>query len=178
MISLCLTSLAFSIPSTPMLLRCSRAASSRMGLFDQFKKAFDNQDYSKSPAQYEQTNARASHILVSSEQQALDIKAELDSGAIEFSEAAIKFSTCASADRGGKLGKFTPGRMVKEFDDVVFSVEDTGEINMGTMANIYKPVYDLGVVHGPVATKFGYHLILIETRNIPDFDFRAKEGAL
>lgn len=36
-----------------------------MGIFDGLKKAFENQDYSDSPATYEQTNARASHVLLS-----------------------------------------------------------------------------------------------------------------
>ena len=30
-------------------------------------------------------------------------------------------------------------------------------------------------VHGPVQTKFGWHLIFIETRFIADYDFRLKE---
>ena len=42
--------------------------------------------------------------------------------------------------RGGDLGEFGPGQMVKEFDEVVFNRE-------------------VGVVHGPVKTQFGYHLL-------------------
>ena len=61
-----------------------------------------------------------------------------------FSEFAAKYSECPSANRGGNLGTFKPGMMVKEFDNVVFSDD--------------KPV---GVVHGPVETQFGSHLILI-----------------
>merc|ERR1711871_677294 len=61
-----------------------RRAALSLGLFDQFKKAFDNQDYSNSPATYEQTNARASHILVPTEEQANDIKAKLESGELDF----------------------------------------------------------------------------------------------
>ena len=48
--------------------------------------------------------------------------------------------------KGGALGTFKPGQMVKEFNDVVFSDE-------------------VGVVHGPIKTQFGYHLILIDERN-------------
>ena len=47
---------------------------------------------------------------------------------------------------GGGLGSFGPGQMVKEFDDVVFSG-------------------DLNVVHGPVKTQFGYHLLEITERS-------------
>lgn len=54
-------------------------------------------------------------------------------------------SECPSAKRGGNLGTFKPGMMVKEFDEVVFN----------------KPV---GVVHGPITTQFGSHLILITRR--------------
>jgi len=46
---------------------------------------------------------------------------------------------------GGYLGTFKPGMMVKEFDQVVFTEE-------------------LGKVHGPIETQFGYHLILITRR--------------
>ena len=49
--------LSFVAPST-RIVAPARAATS-MGLFDQFSKAFANNDYSESPATYEQTNARA-----------------------------------------------------------------------------------------------------------------------
>ena len=58
---------------------------------------------------------------------------------------AEQHSTCPSAKKGGELGTFKPGQMVKEFDNVVF----TGEI---------------GAVLGPVDTQFGSHLILITDR--------------
>jgi peptidyl-prolyl cis-trans isomerase C len=54
-------------------------------------------------------------------------------------------SECPSATRGGNLGTFKPGMMVKEIDQVVFEKE-------------------VGVVHGPVNTQFGSHLILITRR--------------
>ncbi|MGR3293845.1 MAG: peptidylprolyl isomerase, partial [Candidatus Scalindua sp.] len=50
-----------------------------------------------------------------------------------------------SGKSGGDLGEFSPGQMVKEFDQVVFSDE-------------------VGKVHGPVKTDFGYHLIEITDR--------------
>ena len=146
-----------------------------MGLFDALKGAFENKDYSESPATYEQTNARASHILVPDEAQANDIKEKIAAGTLDFASAASQFSTCNSASRGGKLGKFNPGQMVAEFDDVVFGLYDTGEINPKNDAALFQPKYEVGPVHGPVKTKFGYHLIKIETRYIADFDFRLKE---
>ena len=60
--------------------RAPAAVGVRMGFFDQLKKSFDNQDYSQSPATYEQTNARASHVLVASEEEALKIKQEIADG--------------------------------------------------------------------------------------------------
>lgn len=63
-----------------------------------------------------------------------------------FSDSATKYSTCPSSKNGGNLGTFKQGAMVPAFDKVVFSEE-------------------LNVVHGPVKTPFGAHLILIESRS-------------
>ena len=71
-------------------VRSPRFASVSMGFFDQMKKSFGNVDYSKSPATYEQTNARARHILVDSEEQAASIKAQIDDGSLDFSDAAVQ----------------------------------------------------------------------------------------
>jgi parvulin-like peptidyl-prolyl isomerase len=57
----------------------------------------------------------------------------------------LQVSECPSANRGGNLGTFKPGMMVKEFDEICFEKE-------------------VGVVHGPVTTTFGSHLILITRR--------------
>ncbi|KAL1510276.1 hypothetical protein AB1Y20_006598 [Prymnesium parvum] len=175
--------LAFTMPSVAVRpvhwsVTPSHRPDARMGFLDSLKKAFDNQDYSESPATYEQTNARASHIQVEDEALAQSLKAKLELGELEFSEAAMEYSTCKSAARGGKLGRFSPGTMLPEIDEIVFAVEDTGKINLGNGAAVYKPKYELGEVHGPIKSKLGYHLVKIEKRVIADFDFRAKEGAL
>jgi peptidyl-prolyl cis-trans isomerase C len=47
------------------------------------------------------------------------IKDEIAAGA-DFAEKAKEHSTCPSGKRGGDLGSFGPGQMVKEFNDVVF----------------------------------------------------------
>jgi peptidyl-prolyl cis-trans isomerase C len=83
--------------------------------------------------------ACALHILVKTEQQANEIKELLDNGG-DFAKIARNFSLCPSKKKGGDLGEFRPGQMVKAFDNVVFK----------------KPIL---TVHGPVKTKFGYHLI-------------------
>lgn len=103
-LSILTTTLAFSLhaaPRSPIAAATHRLPMPHMGLFDGLAKAFENKDYSQSPGTYEQTNARASHILVATEEQASKIKDQIATGELDFSEAAVKFSTCASASRGG-----------------------------------------------------------------------------
>lgn len=88
--------------------------------------------------------ARARHILVASEDRCKDLKTQIEGGA-DFAEVARQHSECPSSGQGGDLGEFGPGQMVKEFDDIVFSSE-------------------VGPVHGPVETQFGFHLIEITHR--------------
>lgn len=90
--------------------------------------------------------ATARHILVSTEKQCEQLKKEINSKKITFTKAAKDFSSCPSGKKGGDLGKFSKGQMVAAFDKVIFSDE-------------------LNVVHGPVKTEFGYHLIEITSRN-------------
>ena len=64
-------------------------------------------------------------------------------------------SSCPSSAKGGDLGEFPRGQMVKEFDEAVFKL----------------PV---NKVSDPVKTSFGYHLVMV-TKKIPrsvDMDFR------
>ncbi len=89
-------------------------------------------------------NARARHILVDSNEKAVDLKTQITDGA-DFAALASEFSSCPSGKKGGDLGEFGPGQMVKEFDEVVFSA----------------PV---GEVQGPVQTQFGFHLIEVTSR--------------
>ena len=88
--------------------------------------------------------ASARHILVPSETDCNTLKTLIENGD-DFAEVAKQHSKCPSGKQGGALGEFSPGQMVKEFDEVVFS----GEI---------------GKVLGPVKTQFGYHLIEITKR--------------
>lgn len=90
-------------------------------------------------------SASAVHILVKTEQLASELLEQLSKGA-DFATLAKKHSLCPSGKKGGDLGEFKKGQMVKAFDDVVFK----------------KPLYK---VHGPVRTKFGYHLIKTLYRN-------------
>jgi peptidyl-prolyl cis-trans isomerase C len=88
--------------------------------------------------------ASARHILVATEQECNDLKKQIEEGK-DFAEIAKAHSKCPSGQKGGELGEFTPGQMVPEFDKVVFSAE-------------------VGKVHGPVKTNFGYHLVEITSR--------------
>ena len=95
--------------------------------------------------------ASAKHILIKGPDAVSKLnilKQELEGASdlsAAFSEVASKVSECPSANRGGNLGTFKPGMMVKEFDQVCFEKE-------------------VGVIHGPVETQFGAHLILITRR--------------
>ncbi len=89
--------------------------------------------------------ACARHILVDSREICQELKEDIGKGA-DFAEVAREHSLCPSGQQGGDLGQFRRGQMVKEFDQVVFSQE-------------------VGKVHGPVKTQFGYHLIEITNRS-------------
>ena len=94
----------------------------------------------------EQVMARANarHILVDSEERCKELKSQIETGS-DFAEIAKEYSQCPSGKQGGDLGEFGQGQMVPEFEEVVFSAE-------------------VGKVHGPVKTDFGYHLIEITNR--------------
>ncbi len=88
--------------------------------------------------------ATARHILVDNETLCEELKTKILDGA-DFADVAREHSSCPSGRRGGDLGSFGPGQMVKEFDNVVFSA-------------------DLNEVQGPVKTQFGYHLLEVTSR--------------
>ena len=91
------------------------------------------------------TSACALHILVKTEKEAKKLLLEIKKGK-DFGLLAKKHSLCPSGKKGGDLGEFRRGQMAKAFDDVVFKRE------------VLK-------VHGPVKTKFGFHLIKTLYRN-------------
>mmetsp|Transcript_45254 Transcript_45254/g.50736 ORF Transcript_45254/g.50736 Transcript_45254/m.50736 type:complete len:183 (-) Transcript_45254:127-675(-) len=116
-----------------------------MGAFDFITNAFANDE------KFDDRRARASHILVSTEEECNDIKAKIEGKELSFTKAAETFSKCPSKSKGGSLGEFEPGQMVVEFDDVVFE-------------NDPKKASEIGAVVGPVKTQFGYHLIRVDKR--------------
>lgn len=88
--------------------------------------------------------AAARHILVPTEEKCLELKTQIEAGT-DFAAVAKEHSSCPSGNSGGALGEFGPGKMVPEFDAVVFSA----------------PV---GTVQGPVKTQFGFHLLEVTSR--------------
>ena len=96
---------------------------------------------------------KASHILVKTEEEAKDIKTQLDLGS-DFEELARTRSVDTTAKRGGDLGFFQKGQFVPEFEDKAFEMTK-------------------GQVSEPVKSRFGYHIIKLTDRVAPslrDFD--------
>lgn len=91
--------------------------------------------------------AAARHILVETEDQALDLKKQIESGDAKFEDLAREHSKCPSGSRsGGDLGTFGRGQMVREFDEVVFS-----DLPIGQVSDVVK-------------TQFGYHILEVTAR--------------
>ncbi|WP_170571036.1 peptidylprolyl isomerase [Ruegeria atlantica] len=86
----------------------------------------------------------ASHILVETEEEANDLKAQLDDGA-DFAELAKEHSTGPSGPSGGELGWFGPGQMVPAFEAAVIGLEK-------------------GQVSEPVKTQFGWHVVTLNDK--------------
>ena len=98
----------------------------------------------------------ASHILISfgvgaterdkaaAKEKAADILAQLKKNPKRFEELATKFSQDpGSAAKGGDLGSFGRGAMVKPFEDAVFSMKE-------------------GQISDLVESEFGYHIIRLD----------------
>ena len=84
---------------------------------------------------------QARHILVANKELAEEIKKKVDDGG-DFSKLAEEFSECPSKKRGGDLGWFGKGAMVRPFEVAAFSADE-------------------GAIVGPVKTEFGYHIIYV-----------------
>ena len=151
-------------PSVGKVVPTNAAGSRRsgnviMGLFDELKKAFENEEFKE-----DDQRVRASHILCKGDddiERVTEIMAELG-GRVQqepdklvpiFAELARRESECSSSSVGGDLGLFGPGKMVQEFDAVLFP-EDAAQAPPA------------GAVLGPVVSEFGCHLILVTKREV------------
>lgn len=102
--------------------------------------------YHANPKQFTRgATVSARHILTETEETSSSILESITNGEKTFEDAAKEFSTCPSGAKGGDLGEFGQGQMVKEFEDAAFTAE-------------------IGHVIGPVKTQFGYHLIKVEDK--------------
>jgi len=113
------------------------------------KKTYDEQVKKIEP----KPEVSARHILVKTEEDALDIIERLNRGS-DFAELAKEKSTGPSGAQGGDLGYFSRGQMVPEFDKVVFDLKK-------------------GDISEPVKTQFGWHVIKVEDKRVskpPAFD--------
>ena len=82
---------------------------------------------------------RASHILVSDKTLAESLYERVRKGE-SFSSLANQYSNCPSKSKGGDLGWFKEGQMVREFENQV------RRMSMGSISR-------------PLRTQFGYHII-------------------
>ena len=84
-------------------------------------------------------DVHCAHILVKTEKEAQAAVERLHKGE-KFANVAKEISLCPSGKRGGDLGTFGRGKMVREFEQVAFTLQK-------------------GQVSPIVKTKFGYHII-------------------
>jgi peptidyl-prolyl cis-trans isomerase C len=130
-------------------------------------EAEERKYYESHKGEYEQVRAR--HILIrmadsgvpvkpgqkdlSKEEaraKAQEIRKKLVAGA-DFADMAVAESADGSAASGGDLGSFGRGQMVPSFEDAAFALEP-------------------GKISEPVETKFGYHLIQVQSKRVVPFD--------
>ena len=98
--------------------------------------------YDAHSSEFATDRVKASHILVADEAVANEILAKLRKDASQFETLAKEQSIDkANAEKGGDLGFFGRGRMVKEFEDAAFALSSDGQIS------------------DVVKTRFGYHII-------------------
>ena len=132
------------------MIRAEQAKAAKKDYTAEAQKRIDEIIAENKKAETEAADAEKNIKLIKAE---LD-KVPADKVAEKFAELAKAKSACPSSQRGGDLGEFERGQMVKPFEDVAFS----------------QPV---GKVSEPVKTQFGYHLILV-TKKIPAVE--AKDG--
>lgn len=112
------------------------------------KKIYDEKIGAMKPEQ----EVHALHILVTTKEEAEAVKKRLEAGE-DFGDVANEMSQDKNA-KGGDLGFFTRGQMLKPFEDAAFAL-------------------DVGKVSDPVQTQFGWHIIKVEEKRDqkpPSFD--------
>jgi peptidyl-prolyl cis-trans isomerase C len=98
--------------------------------------------YDANQQEFSTEKVKASHILVDTEELARELHAKVVADPSQFGALAAEHSKdLSNAKRGGDLGTFGRGRMVKEFEDAAFGLAADGDISE------------------PVKTRFGWHII-------------------
>lgn len=85
---------------------------------------------------------KISHILVNTEDEAKQIRQDIVDKKITFEKAAEKYSQCPSKTQKGDIGYNVKGKLIKEFEDVAYSLDER-------------------VLSEPVKTSEGWHLIKV-----------------
>jgi peptidyl-prolyl cis-trans isomerase C len=142
-----------------LLIRERILSDARMAAFDKANtpddatlEAYAQSAYKADPKRFERgAQTRVRHILIKNDGPEAKAKAEallaqLKAGASFEKLATEKSFDLATAPKGGDLGFFAPGTMVKEFDEAVAQLKNPGDLS------------------GVVKTQFGYHLIKLEER--------------
>ena len=126
--------------------RALRRAYTKIAISDTITPEAIQAEYDKQVAAIpDEDEVHARHILVSTEEDAKAIKAELDAGADFIELAKAKSIEPNAAQSGGDLGYFKRAVMVKPFADAAFAME-------------------VGAVSDPIQTQFGWHIIKVEDR--------------
>ncbi|MBI5248129.1 MAG: peptidyl-prolyl cis-trans isomerase [Desulfomonile tiedjei] len=106
------------------------------------------ENYEKNKSQYATPESiHLHHILVASEKEAKDVLDRLKKGE-KFPDVASQVSICPSKIKGGNLEWLPKGSLVPEIEEVAFTMKD-------------------GQITGPVKSKFGYHVLLLEEKKAP-----------
>lgn len=123
------------------------------------EKAVEQAITDKEVKDYYKPEIKASHILVKDEATAKKVKEELGQGK-SFEELAKQYSEdTGSKEKGGDLGFFGPGKMVKEFEDAAYKLKKDE-------------------VSEPVKSQFGYHIIKVTDIKEPEKSFEQSKADL
>jgi peptidyl-prolyl cis-trans isomerase C len=100
--------------------------------------------YEKNKSQYAvPESVHLHHILLKTEDEAKKALDRVQKKGEKFADVATQVSICPSKAKGGNLDWLPKGSLVKEIEDVAFTMKK-------------------GEIKGPVQSKFGYHILLLE----------------
>ncbi|HQW06363.1 MAG: peptidylprolyl isomerase [Flavobacteriales bacterium] len=88
------------------------------------------------------------------EQRIKEVHGQIASGKLPFADAALKYSEDESSNtKGGELPMFGTGKMIEEFEDAAFALNNDGDLS------------------APIKSRYGWHIIkLLEKQPLPSYD--------